>query len=97
MAEEKNLTAPEQEEAVQDINELRQIRLDKLKNMQEAGKDPFQIRKAEQTITNSEIEARFEELENTDVAICGRIMAWRDMGKANFIEVSDRSGKCRCM
>lgn len=93
MAEEKNLTAPEQEEAVQDINELRQIRLDKLKNMQEAGKDPFQIRKAEQTITNSEIEARFEELENTDVAICGRIMAWRDMGKANFIEVSDRSGK----
>lgn len=89
MADEKILNA-EQE---QDVNALRQIRVEKLEALQAAGKDPFQIRKAEQSITNAEIEARFDELESTDVSVCGRIMAWRDMGKANFIEVSDRTGK----
>ncbi|MDD6021548.1 MAG: lysine--tRNA ligase [Oscillospiraceae bacterium] len=91
MADEKILNSEQQE--AQDVNALRQIRVEKLKALQAAGKDPFQIRKAEQTITNAEIESRFDELENTDVAVCGRIVAWRDMGKANFIEVSDRSGK----
>ncbi|MGN0468355.1 MAG: lysine--tRNA ligase, partial [Acutalibacteraceae bacterium] len=65
----------------------------KLEALQKAGNDPFEITTAEQSITNAEISARFEELENTDVSICGRIVAWRDMGKANFIEMSDRSGK----
>lgn len=90
MADEKILNA---EQEVQDVNTLRQIRVEKLEALQQAGKDPFHITKAEQTITTAEIEARFDELENSDVSICGRIMAWRDMGKANFIEVSDRTGK----
>lgn len=89
MAEDNN--TPVQQE--QSTNELRQIRIDKLQKLQADGKDPFQITTAEQSITCAEIEARFEELENSDVSICGRIIAWRDMGKANFIEVSDRSGK----
>ncbi|MBQ6708286.1 MAG: lysine--tRNA ligase [Clostridia bacterium] len=83
----------EEQEQVQDINELRQIRLDKLTKLQEADKDPFEITLAEQTITSAEIVDRFEELENTDVSICGRIMTWRDMGKANFIDIRDRSGR----
>ncbi len=80
------------EKPAEDINELKRIRLEKLAALQNAGKDPFQITTAEQSITNAEIKARFEELENTDVSICGRITAWRDMGKANFIVLTDRSG-----
>ena len=93
MADEKVMPQQEEQEQVQDINELRQIRLDKLTKLQEADKDPFEITLAEQTITSAEIVDRFEELENTDVSICGRIMTWRDMGKANFIDIRDRSGR----
>ncbi len=80
-------------EEEQNVNELRQIRLDKLNVLQEKGCDPFEITKAEQNIRSAEINARFEELENQDVCICGRIKTWRDMGKANFIDVYDRDGR----
>ena len=93
MAEEKNITAAGQEEQVQDVNELRQIRIDKLEALQSAGKDPFLITTADQSIHNAEINERFEELENQDVCICGRMMSRRDMGKANFIDVRDRTGR----
>ena len=94
MAEEKILTAPEEDAAPeQDINELKKIRLDKLAALQEKGCDPFEITKADQNIRSAEINARFEELENQDVCICGRIKTWRDMGKANFIDVYDRDGR----
>ena len=94
MTEELNNQVGELEaEEVQDTNALRQIRLEKLCALQEAGKDPFEITLAEQSITNAEINERFDELENTDVSICGRMMSRRDMGKANFIDVHDRSGR----
>ncbi len=96
-------------ETLEDSNELRQIRVDKLNALQAAGKDPFQITLADQNATNAEITARFEALESETtllpddekpeqvrvegVCICGRIMTWRDMGKANFIDVTDRSGR----
>lgn len=87
-------TTPETEEVVQqDINELKKIRIEKLEELQKAGKDPFQITKAEQTATSQYINDNFETLENTDVSICGRIMTWRDMGKANFIDIHDRTGR----
>ncbi len=90
MSEEKKNRQAEQ--PAEDINELKRIRIEKLNALQQAGKDPFQVTTAEQSITNAEIKERFEELENTDVSVCGRIIAWRDMGKANFIVLSDRSG-----
>ena len=90
MAEEKINAAPEQE---QDVNELRQIRVDKLNAMRAAGKDPFTVTTAGQNIHSNEIAERFEELENKDVCICGRMMSRRDMGKANFIDVRDRNGR----
>ncbi len=93
MAEEKIVNAPEEAAPEQDINELKKIRLEKLAALQEKGCDPFQITKAEQTIHSAEINERFEELENQDVCICGRIKTWRDMGKANFIDVYDRDGR----
>ena len=92
MADEKILNAaPEAEE--QDINELKKIRIEKLEALQAAGKDPFEITLAEQSIHNAEIVEKFEELENQDVTICGRMMSRRDMGKANFIDVRDLSGR----
>ncbi len=93
MAEEKIVNTAPEEEQVQDTNELRQIRVEKLEALQAAGNDPFQITLAELSIHNAEIVERFEELENTDVSICGRMMSRRDMGKANFIDVRDLSGR----
>ena len=106
MAEEKNTPVVETE---QNANELRKIRVDKLVALQEAGKDPFQITTAEQSATSAEITAAFEKLEAEtnelpedqrpeqvrieDVTLCGRIMTWRDMGKANFIDITDRAGR----
>ena len=106
MAEEKNTPVVETEE---NTNELRKIRVDKLVALQQAGKDPFQITTAEQSATSAEITAAFEKLEAEtnelpedqrpeqvrieDVTLCGRIMTWRDMGKANFIDITDRAGR----
>ncbi len=80
-------------EVVLSENELKQIRIDKLRALQKTGCDPFEITLAEQTHHSKEIIDNFNELEETDVAVCGRIMTWRDMGKANFIDVQDRDGK----
>lgn len=80
---------PNEEQQDQEINELRSIRVEKLRALQNAGKDPFEITTANQSIITSQIVENFEQLENTDVSICGRMMARRDMGKANFIEVAE--------
>lgn len=80
-------------EVVLSENEQKQIRIDKLKALQAAGNDPFEITKAVQTHFAQQIADDFEELEEKDVSICGRIMTWRDMGKANFIDVRDRTGR----
>ena len=80
-------------EVVLSENEQKQIRIDKLKALQDAGKDPFEITLATQTHHSDEIKANFDELEEKDVTIAGRIMTWRDMGKANFIDIQDRNGR----
>ena len=90
MAEELNNNVVEETESE---NEYRKIRIEKLEALQQAGNDPFQITVAEQTATAQEILDNFDELENKEVSICGRIMTWRNMGKANFIDIRDRSGR----
>ena len=95
MAEDKINVSASQEEA-QDENSLRQIRVEKLEALQQAGRDPFKITLADQDIHTNEITERFEELENKDVCICGRMMSRRDMGKANFIDIRDRNGRIQC-
>lgn len=80
-------------EVVLSENELKQIRIDKLKALQEAGKDPFEITLATQTHHSDEIKDNFDELEEKEVTIAGRIMTWRDMGKANFVDIQDRNGR----
>ncbi|WP_156990351.1 lysine--tRNA ligase [Caproicibacter fermentans] len=70
-----------------------EIRRDKLSALQQAGKDPFYITTCPHDRSAQEIRDRFAELENQDVCIAGRIMGWRDMGKAGFMDLADRSGR----
>lgn len=77
----------------ENLNELMQIRRDKLKYLQEHGKDPFKITVCDRNSTSEEIRNNFEALENKDVKIAGRIMSWRDMGKAAFMDIHDRTGR----
>ncbi|MBQ1992504.1 MAG: lysine--tRNA ligase [Clostridia bacterium] len=91
MSQEK--TTPEVEAKEQDLSELLQIRRDKLKALQDAGKDPYEITTSDRDTLAEDIVNNFEEMENKDVCIAGRIMSWRDMGKASFIDVHDRSGR----
>ncbi|MFW5632241.1 MAG: lysine--tRNA ligase, partial [Acetivibrio ethanolgignens] len=73
----------------QDINQLLKVRRDKLKELQERGKDPFQITKYDVTHHSTEIKDNFNELEGKNVSIAGRIMSKRVMGKASFCNVQD--------
>lgn len=80
-------------EAEQDLSELLQIRRDKLTALQQEGSDPFEVTVSRRDTLAQEIRDNFETLENKDVCIAGRIMSWRDMGKATFIDIHDRSGR----
>lgn len=88
-----NSAQMEMAQVVLSENEQKQIRVDKLIELQKNSMDPFEITTANQTAESDEIKANFEEYENKDVFVCGRIMTWRDMGKANFIDVQDRNGR----
>ena len=81
------------ESAAEDLNEILQIRRDKLAKLQEEGKDPFAVTTYDTTHHAEEIKQNFDSLENKDVSIAGRIMSWRDMGKANFLDISDSTGR----
>ena len=72
-----------------DENHLIQIRKDKLKELQEQGKDPFEITKFNRTNTAGEIKANYEKFEEKDVTVAGRIIAKRIMGKASFCTIQD--------
>ena len=73
----------------QDMNQLLQVRRDKLAALQENGKDPFQITKYDVTHHSQEIKDNFDALEGSKVSIAGRIMSKRIMGKAYFCNLQD--------
>ncbi len=85
MAEEKNVQ-------VQDLNQLRKVRREKLADLQANGKDPFVITKFDQTHHSMEIKDNFEEMEGKTVTIAGRMMSKRVMGKASFCGIQDLQG-----
>ena len=112
MANQNTPSVPEQE---QDSNTLRQIRLEKLRQRQADGNDPFTITKYDVTAKAASVkadyevtEAKFKEeagddeealqakldtLKEQPISIAGRIMSWRDMGRANFIDVRDSTDR----
>ncbi len=89
----ENQAEQNEEMTAEQLDEQHRVRLEKLAALKEAGKDPYKITKFPVTITNKEIRGRFEELENTDVAIAGRMMTRRIMGKASFMDIRDGSDR----
>ncbi len=87
MAEQKKGNAPEQ-----DLNQILKNRREKLKNLQEAGKDPFLITKYDVTHHSEEIKDHYDELEGKEVSVAGRLMFKRVMGKASFCNIQDLEG-----
>ena len=77
----------------QELNRVRQVRRDKLAELQQSGKDPFVITKYDQTHHSKEILDNFDSLEGKEVSIAGRIMLKRVMGKASFCHIQDRDGQ----
>ena len=90
MAEQKNVQE-------QDINQLIKVRRDKLKELQENGKDPFQITKYDVTNHSTDIKDDFDAFEGKEVSIAGRMMFKRVMGKASFCNVQDLKGSIQAM
>ena len=75
-----------------DVNQLLKVRREKLQDLQERGKDPFQITKYDVTHHSMEIKDNFDTLEGQIVTIAGRMMFKRVMGKASFCNVQDLQG-----
>ena len=82
-----------QAESREPRNEQRDVRLQKLEAMRAAGQDPFKITLADQSQHCAEITENFEQFENKDVSVCGRMMSKRRKGKVSFIDIRDRSGR----
>ena len=80
-------------EQMLDENHLITIRKEKLEELRKQDKDPFKITKFNRTHTSEQIKENFEELEEKDVTIAGRIMAKRIMGKASFCHIQDMQGR----
>lgn len=76
-----------------DLNEILQIRRDKLKDLQEAGRDPFRQVKFDKTHSTAEVKADYEALEGKQVVVAGRLMSKRGMGKVMFCDLQDIDGK----
>ena len=89
-AEQVELT---EEELLAQLDEQHRIRIEKLNELKANGKNPYEITKFDFTHKAQQIRDNFEELEEKDVMIAGRITSWRDMGKANFIDIRDDSGR----
>ena len=85
-----------QENQTLDTNEQVEIRKEKLATLKEAGKDPFITTKFDVTNHSVDIRNDFENFENKQVTIAGRMMFKRIMGKASFCNLSDRYGSMQC-
>lgn len=85
-----------QENQALDTNEQVEIRKEKLETLKASGKDPFVTTKFDVTHHSVDIRNDFDNLENKQVTIAGRMMFKRIMGKASFCNLSDRYGSIQC-
>ena len=81
-------TAPEQ-----DLSEILRVRREKLKTLQDAGMNPFEITTFDVSHHAQEIKDNFDALEGSAVSLGGRLMSKRGMGKVSFCDLQDRSGR----
>ena len=89
MADETNRNETQQ----QDLGELLRIRREKLKALQDEGRDPFQITKFDVTHHTQDIKDNFDALEGSEVSVGGRLMSKRGMGKVSFCDLQDKTGR----
>ena len=76
----------------QDVNQLRKVRREKLADLQNNGKNPFEITKYDVTCHAQDVKDNYEEMEGKHVKLAGRVMQKRVMGKASFCNILDQSG-----
>ena len=84
--------AEQRKQEEQDLNQLLKVRREKLAELQENGKDPFEIVKYDVTHHSQEIKDNYDDLEGKTVSVAGRMMSKRIMGKASFCHVQDLEG-----
>lgn len=84
---------PENNITEQELSEVLQVRRDKLKELKDNGKNPFEITTYQRTAYAKQISDNFADYEGKQVSVAGRIMSKRTMGKSSFIDVRDSSGK----
>ena len=87
MSEEKKVQENEQE-----LSEILQVRRDKLSELQQAGRNPFEQTKFLRSAWSSEIKENYEEFDGKTVSVAGRILSKRGMGKAIFCHIKDDRG-----
>ena len=85
-----NVTSNEQ---TQDMGELLRIRREKLKALQDEGRDPFAITKFDVTHHTQDIKDNFDAMEGRSVSVAGRLMSKRGMGKVSFCDLQDKTGR----
>ena len=88
--------AEEKKNGQQDLNQLLKIRREKLAQLVEEGKNPFEITKYDVTHHTTDIVEQYETLEGKEVSVAGRLMSKRVMGKASFCHIQDLKGMVQC-
>ncbi len=93
MSESENIKQAPQQEVEIDVNEVKRVRIEKLNDLAQRGKNPFEIVSYNRTATAGEILANFDTLEGQEVSVAGRLVSKRIMGKASFGHIMDSDGK----
>lgn len=93
MAEQENTNVQQNQEKEVDASEVRKVRIEKLSELVERGQNPFEIVKFDRTATAGAIHADYEAFEGKEVAVAGRLVSKRIMGKASFGHIMDSDGK----
>jgi len=100
MSTEEKMTAQNaegtEELTEENLNEQRKIRREKLKKLQEAGRNPFVNETWDVDAYSESIKNEFDAMDGKEVSIAGRMMAKRSMGKASFIDIQDKEGRIQC-
>ena len=85
-----------EEFSAEQLSEQRKIRREKLRTLQEADRNPYLEENWNVTAHSKDIKDNFEAMEDQEVSCAGRIMAFRQMGKASFIDLQDKQGRIQC-
>lgn len=90
------LESNENVQTEEEVEKLVKVRKDKLAELQEKGKNPFEVTKYDKTHSSKDVKENYDSLEGKDVSIAGRIMGKRVMGKASFCHIQDMFGRIQC-